>query len=299
MMAGFLPVFLRAAPETIPLWPEGVPGIHADTPPEREENGWLLNIHHPSLTVYPPTAPANGTGVIYIPGGGYARVSMRGEHGREPIRWLNSLGVTVFLLKYRTGDYPYPVPTQDALRAVRVARAQAAKYSIAPGRLGVMGVSAGGHLATCTATLSDDPIGRSDAEIDRTSARPDFTLLLFPVITMREPSVHLGSRHNLLGDHPAAELIERLSTELHVTKDTPPAFIVSSAEDNVVRMENSFLYYQALSHAGVSAELHLFAQGPHGYGLDPGSGTTTQWPRLAEAWLRSHGWLPTVARSSE
>lgn len=283
------------AAESIELWPEGVPGLRADAAPSREVDGRWFDTHFPRLLRHEPDASSRtGTTVIYCPGGGYERVAA-GVNGGELTAWLNELGITVFVLEYRNKLYGHPAPLQDVLRAVRIVRSRAVEFGFDPGRIGVLGGSAGGHLAATAATLFDAEEGRTGAALDAVSARPDFAVCIFPVITMRDPYVHGPSRTNLLGDDPGAALIDRLSLELQVTDQTSPMFIVHSQEDTTVVVDNSLLLYQALSHASVPAELHLYPHGPHGAGLDPALGPTADWPKLCEAWLRFHRWLPPPA----
>jgi acetyl esterase/lipase len=293
-LLSFCCVALRAAePAVIDLWPEGVPDLRADASDEKDEgNGRISNVHHPRLTVYPaPADRANGTGVIVCPGGGYVRLAMEHE-GAAVARWLNSLGVSAYVLRYRMVEYGHPAPLRDILRSVRLLRSRASEFGLNPERIGVLGFSAGGHLAASAGTLFEAPEGKTGAALDTTSARPDFMILLYPVITMtREPYVHAGSRRGLLGPNPTAELQEHLSMELQVRKDTPPAFIVHTEEDKSVPVKNSLLFYEALQQAGVSAELHIFEKGPHGFGLRPDLGPTSEWPARCETWLRFHGWL--------
>ena len=283
-----------AEPRVIELWPEGVPGLRADAGAESEENGRFLNIHRPSLVIYPPKPGGGagaGTAVIYAPGGGYVRVAA-GAGGGEITRWLNQAGVTVFLLKYRNAEYGHPAPLRDALRAVRIVRSRAAEFGVAADRIGMIGGSAGGHLTASAGTLFDDPEGRTGAALDAVSGRPDFMILVFPVISMTAPHTHSPSRRALLGERYSPELAARLSVEKQVTVRTPPAFIIHSAEDTVVPVENSLDFYRALRVAGVPAELHLYPRGPHGSGMSPVLGPTAEWPRLCEAWMRFNGWLP-------
>ena len=286
-----------AEPRIMELWPEGVPGLRADAGPEREENGRFLNVHRPSLVVYPPKSGGvgGGTAVIYAPGGGYVRVAA-GAGGGEITRWLNQAGVTVFLLKYRSAEYGHPAPLRDALRAVRMVRSRAAELGVSPDRIGMIGGSAGGHLTASAGTLFDDPEGRTGAALDLVSGRPDFMILVFPVISMTAPHTHLPSRRALLGGEPSPELATRLSVEKQVTARTPPAFIVHSAEDTVVPVENSLDFYRALRASGVPAELHLYPRGPHGSGMAQSLGPTAEWPRLCETWMRFNGWLPADSR---
>jgi acetyl esterase/lipase len=268
-----------ATPPVIELWPEGVPGLRTDATPEKEEDGRFTNIHHPTLTVFAPTN-ANGTAMIYCAGGGYVRVAM-GPGGGAITRWLNSLGVTVFALKYRNVEYGQPAPLQDILQAMRIVRARAGEFGIATNRIGILGASAGGHLAACAATMFEGP-----------QTRPDFVALVYPVITMEDPFAHKGSRNALLGETPSRELIERWSVEKHVRKDTPPVFLVATMADKSVPVENTLLFFQALRKVGVPAEMHVYAQGSHGNSLDPQYGPTAEWPKRCEEWLRFNGWLP-------
>lgn len=295
VLLAFAGALLRAEPQVMDIWPEGVPGLQADAPPEKSSEGHLSNVQHPTLTVYlPPAGTACGTGVVICPGGGYALLAVDKE-GTEPARWFNSLGVAAFVLKYRLKECGHPAPLRDVLRAVRLVRSHAAEFGIRVDRIGVMGFSAGGHLASCAGTLYDAPEGRTGAALDSVSARPDFLMLIYPVITLKDPDAHAGSRRNLLGDNPTAAQIEHLSTELQVTKETPPAFLLTSWEDHTVPAENSLGFFAAMHRAGVPAELHAFEKGPHGFGLRPGFGPISDWPRLGEQWLRLHGWLKSPA----
>lgn len=280
-----------ATPAVIPLWPEGVPGLKSEGTPEQEENGRFSHIHHPSLLVYPAESP-NGTAVIYAAGGGYVRVAV-GANGGEITRWLNRLGITVFVLKYRHADYGQPAPLQDALRAVRLVRSRAAELGVKPDRIGMLGGSAGGHVAASAGSLFDAPEGRTGHPWDAISGRPDFTILVFPVVTMQDPYAHSVSRRALLGDAPSAALKARWSIEGQVSPRSAPVFLVHSAEDNVVPVENSLLLYQALRGVKVPIEMHLYPKGPHGSGMAPELGPTAEWPRHCESWLRFNGWLPS------
>jgi len=294
MLVGFLLCEARAPaaePRVIELWPEGVPGLRADAGPEKEEDGRFMNIHHTTLTRYGPEGEANGTAVILAAGGAYQRVAV-GVNGGELTRWLNSLGVTVFVLKYRNVEYGAPAPLRDALRAVRMVRSRAEEFGVRPDRIGMLGGSAGAHVAACAGTMFDAPEGRTGAELDRVSGRPDFLVLIFPVITMRDPHAHAASRKNLLGERPSAEAIARWSADEQVTKETSPTFLVHSAEDTVAVVENSLLFYQAMRRAGAPIEMHLYSRGPHGSGMDPKLGPTAEWPRRCEEWMRFNGWLP-------
>jgi acetyl esterase/lipase len=267
-----------ADPETQPLWPKGAPGA---TGKEAADV--------PTVTVYlPPADKATGTAVVICPGGGYGGLAMDHE-GHQVARWLNSLGAAGVILKYRHAPrYRHPAPLQDAQRALRFTRAHAKEWRLDPARVGILGFSAGGHLASTAGTHFD--AGRADAEdpIDRLSCRPDFLVLVYPVVTLTTDYTHRGSRNNLLGPNPDAKLVELLSNEKQVTAQTPPTFLVHTDEDAVVPPENSVLFYLALRKAKVPAELHVYEKGRHGLGLGPKGMAFTSWPDRCVAWLRVH-----------
>lgn len=278
-------------PVVIPLWPEGVPGAKALGEELHEAGGRITRVSEPTLTVHAPAIDRpNGTAVIIAPGGAYGLLSAERE-GVQYANWLSTLGVTSFVLKYRLAEFGHPAPLQDVLRAVRMVRSRAAEFKINPGRIGVMGSSAGGHLAACAGTLFNHAAGRTGAALDATDARPDFLILMYPVITMEGPSVHAGSRRNLLGANPAPDLENLLSVERQVTTATPPTLLIHTQEDQSVPVENSLLFYQALTRAKVPAEMYLFEHGAHGMGMKPDFGTASEWPRRAEEWLRQRGLL--------
>ena len=278
-------------PQIIPLWPEGVPGGKAGLGPEKQENGHVANVSEPTLTLYVPAVDRpNGTAVIICPGGGYTNLSMERE-GVQYANWLRTLGVTPFVLKYRLKEFGHPAPLQDVLRAVRLIRSRSLEFQIDPTRIGVMGSSAGGHLAASAGTLFDEPAGRTGPALDDTSARPDFLILMYPVITMDDPAAHAGSRKALLGDNPSPVWLKLMSLEKQVTAATPPTLLIHTQEDKAVPVENSILFFQALTRAGVPAEMYLFERGSHGMGMRSGLGTASEWPRRAEEWLRNRGLL--------
>jgi len=292
------PATLFAEPTVIDIWPEGVPGLLPNSPPEYIQDDRVFSVQHPTLTYFPaPADKANGTAIIVCPGGGYVRLAVSNE-GMGPVRWLNPLGVSVFILKYRLKEYGQPAPLRDVLRAVRLVRSRAKEFGINPDRIGIYGGSAGGHVAACAGTLYDDPEGKTGNPLDAVSARPDFLILQYPVITMKDPYVHKGSREALLGKNPTPEMIQRYSLELHVTKDTPPTFLLSTLEDKSVPAENVLLFHAALRAAGVPAELHVYEKGPHGFGMRTDLGPTSEWPKRAEEWMRSHGWLPVAGEAA-
>jgi len=283
-----------AQPAVVPLWPEGVPGARAGLGAERNEDGRTSNVSVPTMTVFRPAVDRpNGTAVIIAPGGGYVRLSTDRE-GEQYAAWLSTLGITSFVLKYRMAEFGHPAPLQDVLRAVRLVRQNAAQYRIQPDRIGVMGSSAGGHLAASAGTLFDHPLGRTGTTLDKVSARPDFLMLMYPVITMDAPAVHAGSRKALLGANPSAESLQLMSVEKQVTANTPPTLLIHTQEDQAVPVENSILFYQALTRAKVPAEMYLFEHGSHGMGMKAGLGTASNWPKRAEEWLKERGLLDPV-----
>ncbi len=278
-------------PKQIELWPEGVPGLRADATPEKIETGRASNVHHPYLVSFPaPADKANGTAVIICPGGGYMRLSIENEGSLVAAR-LNAIGVSAFVLHYRMVEYGHPAPLRDVLRAIRLVRSRAAELGVKSDRIGVLGSSAGGHLAASASTLFNDTDGKTGAELDAISGRPDFAVLLYPVITMKDPFVHAGSRKALLGASASPEAIEHMSLELRVTKETPPTFLVATEEDKTVPVENTLMYYQALRKAGVDAELHVWPKGPHGFGMRNDLPGPSSWSDRCEEWLRRGGWL--------
>lgn len=267
--------------ETIPLWENGAPGAVGSTDEDR-----------PTLTIYRPDGRAiTGTSVIIAPGGGYVRLAMNHE-GRQVASWFNAMGVTAFVLKYRLGSrYHHPVELGDAQRAIRLVRSRAAQFGIAPDRIGMMGFSAGGHLTATAGTHFDNAKPEASDPIDRTSSRPDFLILAYPVISFDPAIAHAGSVRSLLGDNPDPKLIQNLSDELQVTPQTPPTFLFHTTADTTVPVENSVRFYLALRQAKVPAEMHIFENGPHGVGLTLGDPSLGIWPTLLTNWLRGRGLL--------
>ncbi|HVC99441.1 MAG TPA: alpha/beta hydrolase [Pirellulales bacterium] len=263
------------------LWPDGAPGAVGAEPGDVP---WL-SIHRP------PIDKVNGASVIVFPGGGYGGLADDYE-GHEVADWFNSFGVTAMVLKYRLAPrYHHPAPLNDAQRAIRLVRARAGEWQVDPRRIGILGFSAGGHLASTAGTHFD--AGRSDAAeaIDRQSCRPDFLVLSYPVVTMTGEFTHVGSRNNLLGENADAKLVEYLSNEKQVTPETPPTFMFHTNEDSAVPPENSVLFYLALRRAKVPAELHVYEKGRHGVGLGQKDPALASWPALLVTWLRGRGIL--------
>jgi acetyl esterase/lipase len=263
------------------LWPKGAPGAVGDKDEDK-----------PALTIWlAPAGKANGAAVVVCPGGGYGGLAT-GHEGKDPAAWLNSHGVAAFVLRYRLAPrYHHPAPLQDAQRALRTVRARAKEWHIDPKRIGIWGFSAGGHLASTAATHFDD--GNADATdpIERAGSRPDFAILCYPVITLKPPYTHMGSRNNLLGKDADAKLVESLCNDRQVTARTPPTFLFHTSADRVVPPENSVLFYMALRKAGVAAEMHIYEQGTHGVGLAVANPVLASWPDRLAAWLKVHGIL--------
>jgi len=280
--------------QVIPLWPEGVPGWK-DIGPEKVDGTTYTNISNPRLIVYPPPpgTPTTGTAIIYCPGGGYIHVNTGG--GIQGI--FNPLGVTIFTLLYRCREFGAPAPLQDVLRAVRLVRAHAAEFGLNPAHIGVLGGSAGSHVAGSAGTLYEDPLGKTGAPLDGVSARPDFMILIFSVLSMEDPNASVSARRALLGEHPTPELMEHYSIERQVTANTPPAFLIHTQGDTTVKLENELQLYAALRRNNVPTELHLYPVGTHGSGQDPNFGPTALWPKLCEEWMRFNGWVPTSPKS--
>lgn len=274
------PLKLPPLPERVPLWPNGAPGALGNTEADQ-----------PSLTIYPIGGPQKvNTAVVVFPGGGYVNLALDHE-GTQIAAWLNSYGITAFVLRYRLGPrYHHPVELGDAQRAIRWVRGHSADYGYDPHRIGIWGFSAGGHLASTASTHFDSGNPSSSDTVEQQSSRPDFSILAYPVITMQEPYVHAGSRRALLGENPGPELEKLLSNELQVTKNTPPTFLFHTSDDNVVPVQNSILYYLALRAAGVPAEMHIYQSGHHGVGLARDIPELSSWPDLLAAWLKANHW---------
>jgi len=269
-----------AAPKPNLLWPDGAPGAQGTE-----------DIDKPTLTPYlVPAGRGTGTAVIVCPGGGYAHLATEKE-GTDIARWLNSIGVSAFVLKYRLGPkYHHPIELGDAQRAIRTVRTKAAEYRVLPDRIGIMGFSAGGHLASSAGTHFDAGNPSAADPIDRAGSRPDFMVLCYPVISFGTYA-HRGSMQMLLGDNPDPKLVELMSNELQVTAQTPPTFLFHTTEDRTVPVENSVLFYMALRKAGVPAEMHIYEDGPHGVGLAQTDEALSSWPARLADWLRIRGLL--------
>lgn len=273
----------------IPLWPDmAKPATEMTLDPSRGFL-WIQNVQYPELEIYVPTpVNATGVGVVVCPGGGYYGLAYDKE-GTDIAKWLNAHGIAAFVLKYRIPELSkdpkatyYPV--QDALKAIRLVRERAAQYNLDPDKIGIMGFSAGGHLASTAGTHFNDPklIAEHSNQIP---SRPDFMILGYPVITFKDPLAHKGSRTNLIGENPSNELVTYFSNELQVTSDSPPTFLVHSADDKTVNVRNSILFYEALLDKGVPAALHLYPKGGHGFGMATHQGHEKSWLDQLELWI--------------
>lgn len=270
----------------IVLFPEGAPGAVGKEPQDV-----------PTITPFiAAKETATGAAIVVCPGGGYSHLSEIKE-GSDVAKWLNSLGISAFVLKYRLGmRYHQPAPLQDAARALRIVRSRAKEWNLDANKIGILGFSAGGHLASTLGTHFDSGKQEVKDEIERVSSRPDLLVLIYPVITMGDLT-HGGSKKNLLGENPSSELVKLYSNELQVTKDTPPAFLAHAVADPAVPIENSLMFASALRKAGVPFEIHLYEQGPHGFGLAPTNPILATWTERCADWLGVHGFT-TVKKSA-
>lgn len=287
----------KAPDKVIHLWPNGPPGRQSrdveESIVERGEEGGLRDryatgITDPRLNVFEAEQP-NGIGVLISPGGGYQRVVIDKE-GFETARWFADRGITAFVLLYRLPAEFWAsqaeVPLQDAQRAMRLIRSSAREFRLDPRCIGSMGFSAGGHVAAMLANRFDATAYSPADDVERQSARPDFSVLMYPVISMQEGTAHAGSRSRLLGDNPSKD--EEIAWAAHrgVTTATPPTFLLHAADDKAVPVENTLLMYEALRSAGVPAALHVFIEGGHGFGLrNSRYKPIAVWPRLVTAWI--------------
>ena len=262
--------------QVIPLWTGAAPGALGSD-----------DTDIPAITVFlPRTVAANTPAVVICPGGSYRALASNHE-GRQVASYLNSLGVAAFVLRYRLGPrYHHPIELGDAQRAIRYVRSHAPDWRLDPARIGIIGFSAGGHLAMTASTKFDAGAAGAAEAVDRVSSRPDFAVLGYPVISMTEEWTHKGSRTNLLGENFDPELAKSLSGERAVTRETPPTFLFQTTEDTVVPAENAVHYYLALRKAGVPAEMHVFEKGPHGVGLANDDAALSEWSKLLAGWLR-------------
>lgn len=292
-----LSISTHAQSLTLKLWPKGVPNAISQKDYIETDNScgtmpcWK-NVSSPEVRVFLPNAAnATGSAVVIFPGGGYGIIAFEHE-GIKIAEALNAQGIAAIVVKYRLPSDAIMKdktigPLQDAQEAIRLVRRNAAAWKINPDKVGVMGFSAGGHLAASLSTRFDEKVYKST---DATSARPNFSLLIYPVISFQEDITHMGSRENLIGKNPNKDKIDLYSNELQTTSDTPPAFLIHSADDKVVLPENSIRYFNNLRAKNVDAELHLFQRGGHGYGLGNENSTQGTWMSLCMQWLKMHNW---------
>ncbi len=290
--------FMKAhAQEVIPLYSKAIP----NSKPVKDEEMSEITADHilviskitrPTLTIFlPPKEKANGTAVVVVPGGGYHIVAA-GHEGYDIAKKFNEMGVAAFVVKYRIPDSlsmisPEIGPLQDAQRAIQIVRQRAKEWHIDEHRVGIIGFSAGGHLASTAGTHYDKAVIDNKEKIN---LRPDFMILVYPVISFTDSIGHIGSRDNLIGQNPSSEKIKEYSNELHVTPQTPPCFLVHAKDDDVVPVQNSIQFYEALKKNNVPAEIYLYNNGGHGFGLNNGT-SDIKWMDLVKQWMMKNGWV--------
>lgn len=281
------------AQTTFDLYPGKIPNSKPSPNEEKTEihDGITIvsKITHPTLTVFlPAKEKANGTAVIVVPGGGYW-INASGHEGIDVAKKLNEFGITAFVLKYRipndaTMENKEIGPLQDAQQAIKVVRQRAAEWNIKTDRIGIMGFSAGGHLASTAGTHYTKVLISNDEKIN---LRPDFMILIYPVISFRESITHTGSREQLIGKNPSKEKIDLYSNELRITKDTPATFLIHATDDDVVNVQNSLRFYEHLIQNSVPAEMHIYQKGGHGFGMKNPT-TDDLWIERLQNWMRSN-----------
>jgi len=287
-----------AQDKTLNIWKGEIPGsIKCSSYKEVLDTtgGWsrLSKVSNPRIDIYlAPGKISTGTAVIICPGGAYGLLAI-GHEGIQVAKWFNSLGISAFVLKYRLPSDSIMKdktigPLQDAQEALRLVRRNAKEWKLNPNKIGIMGFSAGGHLAS---TLSTHYADQVYTPFDSTSARPDFSILIYPVVTMNKAFTHQGSKDNLLGLNPSEELVTKYSNELQVNEKTPPAFLINAIDDRSVPVENSINYVLAMKKFKVPCELHLYESGGHGFGLGRTKNTESTWPDACVKWLKQRGLL--------
>jgi acetyl esterase/lipase len=300
MLIFLLTIFMdvSAQNKVIDIWngkvPNAIPNVNYQQIVDSADN-WIKMrfVKEPTMDMYLASPEkATGTAVIICPGGAYWGLAIDHE-GKQVAQWLNSLGITAFVLKYRLPDDAI-MPNksvgamQDGQEAIRIVRRYAKEWGIHPNKIGMMGFSAGGHLASTLSTHFKEKVYEAK---DSTNARPDFSLLIYPVISMDESITHMGSRFNLLGEKPADTLVRHFSNELQVCQETPPAFLVHSIDDDAVPVQNSIHYVLALKKFKIPCELHIYQSGGHGYGLGRSDNTESTWTEACAKWLKARGFL--------
>ena len=281
--------------QIIPLWPDVLPNSKGLEDQEFEENQRIRFIKHPTLTAFFPNQESNtGVAVIICPGGGYRHLAIHKE-GYQTAKWLNTKGINAFVLKYRTPSesedlqIPYKAPLQDAQRAIQIIRKRASEWSINPDKIGIMGFSAGGHLAATASVHYEEDWGNIVDAWSAVSSKPDFSVLLYPVISTDEEIVSKGSIQNLLRNNDTPDLREFFSLEKHITEKTPPALLIHASDDEAVNPANSIRYYLNMIEKGNEAALHIFSTGGHGFGLGDHTANAWMWPELCLRWIEEVG----------
>ncbi len=274
-----------AVTDPIYLWPEK-PSVTPDRETVKDQRVYYVD--NPSMKPYWPETP-NGTAAVIFPGGGYVRLAIDNE-GYDLARWLAARGVTAFVVKYRMQEYGFPAPLLDAQRAVRLVRQHAQEWKIDPHKIGVIGFSAGGHVAASVATRFDFAVDKADPLLS-ISARPDFAVLGYPVITLDGEAAHAGSRKALLGENPTAALVRENSLQYQVKANVPPVFMFHGVSDQAVPVANSLMLFNEVIKYSPQSELHLYQSNIHGVGMVAGQGTISTWPQALEAWLQHNGWI--------
>lgn len=272
------------------VWPNGAPTSNGMTLPEGTYEGkGVTNVSEAEMYIYLPKIGINtGAAMIICPGGGYGGESM-GHEGYDIAEWLTTQGVAGIVLKYRLPYGHDEIPLEDTQRALRIAHQKAMEWGINPEKIGIAGSSAGGHLASTAGTRFDTGKPDSNDPIEKYSCRPDFMLLLYPVITFSEEFGHNGSRTNLIGSGNKRDLVEKYSNELHVTAQTPPTFFILADDDYGVPPHNSIEFYLALKKFKIPAEMHIFKSGGHGFGINKTNHPIDQWPNLFAQWMKAQG----------
>lgn len=276
---------LSAVTDPIYLWSEK-PLVSPDRETFKDQRVYYVD--NPSIKPYWPAKP-NGTAAVIFPGGGYVRLAIDKE-GYDLAQWLADRGVTAFVVKYRMQEYDFPAPLLDAQRAVRLVRQRAQEWKIDPNKIGVIGFSAGGHLAASVATRFDYLADKTDPLLS-ISARPDFAVLGYPVITLEGEAAHAGSRKALLGEHPKAALVRENSLQYQVKANVPPVFIFHAVSDQAVPVANSLMFFTEVIKHNPQSELHIYQSNIHGVGMVAGQGSISTWPQALEAWMRHNQWM--------
>jgi acetyl esterase/lipase len=274
-----------AVSDPIYLWPEK-PLVKPDREIFKDQR--VYSVDNPSMKPFWPETP-NGTAVVIFPGGGYVRLAIDNE-GYDLARWLAARGVTAFVVKYRMQEWRFPHPLLDGQRAVRLVRQHAVEWKLDPAKIGIIGFSAGGHLAASVATRYDFVADKADPLLS-ISARPDFAALGYPVITLEGESAHAGSRKALLGENPEPRLLHENSVQTQVKEGVPPVFMFHAVSDQAVPVANSLMFFNEVIKHNPKSELHLYQSNIHGVGMVAGQGSISTWPQALEAWMRHNQWI--------